>query len=343
MKTNPLIVILAAAIAFPTITIWAQSLNTGRSPTSMTLWPTGKMPGHGPTGVERELPSRGDNVLRITDINEPAITVFKAPGANKFTPAVIICPGGAYQILGYDKEGTEIAAWLNSIGITGVVLKYRVPNNMDGAFQDIQRAIRLVRHNAANWNSCGRFSSMGEFFDALRLIESIQIQYRFDDGYAPWIVTCQPNGDTDWHKIKAQLRALAERVPLEQRYMLSPDAVALLRWIQELRDDEIQAGLTPVLETHLGKTLSFKSEWDYRNTRIYLELLVAEINENTDYQLRALDWRDYPNNSTRILVRQKKTEIDDVVRAIQGLGLQRDKILTKEKVRQALDDLLGEK
>ena len=162
MKTNPLIVILAAAIAFPTITIWAQSLNTGRSPTSMTLWPTGKMPGHGPTGVERELPSRGDNVLRITDINEPAITVFKAPGANKSTPAVIICPGGAYQLLGYDKEGTEIAAWLNSIGITGVVLKYRVPNNMDGAFQDIQRAIRLVRHNAANWNiSPNRIGVMG--------------------------------------------------------------------------------------------------------------------------------------------------------------------------------------
>ena len=151
MKTNPLIVILAAAIAFPTISISAQSLNIERGPTSMTLWPTGKMPGHGPTGVERELPSRGDNVLRITDINEPVITVFEAPDANKSTPAVIICPGGGYQILGYDKEGTEIAAWLNSIGITGVVLKYRVPNNMDGAFQDSQRAIRLVRHNAANW------------------------------------------------------------------------------------------------------------------------------------------------------------------------------------------------
>ena len=97
-------------------------------------------------------PSRGDNVLRITDINEPTIAVFKAPGATKATPAVIICPGGAYQILGYDKEGTEIAAWLNSIGITGIVLKYRVPNNQEGAFQDIQRAIRLVKNHATQWN-----------------------------------------------------------------------------------------------------------------------------------------------------------------------------------------------
>ena len=46
----------------------------------------------------------------------------------------------------------EIATWLNSIGITGIVLKYRVPGNLDGAFQDIQRAIRIVRHNAAEWN-----------------------------------------------------------------------------------------------------------------------------------------------------------------------------------------------
>jgi acetyl esterase/lipase len=118
------------------------------------LWPTGKMPGHGPKegAVEHALPSRGDNVLRITDINEPTIAVFKAPGATKATPAVIISPGGAYGILCIDKEGTEIATWLNSIGITGVVLKYRVPNNQDGAFQDIQRAIRLVRENAAKWN-----------------------------------------------------------------------------------------------------------------------------------------------------------------------------------------------
>jgi acetyl esterase/lipase len=121
---------------------------------TMPLWPAGKMPGHGPKegAVEKALPSRGDNVLRITDIHEPSISVFKAPVTSHSTPAVIICPGGAYGILGIDKEGTEIAAWLNSIGITGIVLKYRVPNNQEGAFQDIQRAIRLVKTHAAQWN-----------------------------------------------------------------------------------------------------------------------------------------------------------------------------------------------
>jgi acetyl esterase/lipase len=89
-------------------------------------------------------------VIRLTDISDPAITVFKALNTDKPTPAVIICPGGAYSILAYNKEGTEVAAWLNSVGITAVVLKYRVPGNQDGAFQDIQRAMRIVRHRAAD-------------------------------------------------------------------------------------------------------------------------------------------------------------------------------------------------
>ena len=117
----------------------------------VTLWSKGTMPGQAATGPERAMPARGDNVLRLTDISEPSFTVYKV-AADKPTSAVIICPGGGYGILAYDKEGTEVAAWLNSLGITGIVLKYRVPKNQDGAFQDIQRAMWLVRHRATEWN-----------------------------------------------------------------------------------------------------------------------------------------------------------------------------------------------
>ncbi len=117
----------------------------------VTLWPKGAMPGASVAGPEKAQPDRGDNVLRLTDISEPSFTVYKADSA-KPTPAVIISPGGGYGGLAYNKEGTEVAAWLNSLGITGIVLKYRVPNNRDGAFDDLQRAIRLVRHRAAEWN-----------------------------------------------------------------------------------------------------------------------------------------------------------------------------------------------
>ena len=123
-----------------------------RQPVTVSLWPKDQMPGRRSDGPEREVPSRGDNVTRLTDITDPTISVYQAPGATKPTPAVIICPGGGYGILAYNKEGTEIATWFNSIGITGIVLKYRVPGNQDGAFQDIQRAMRLVRRRATDWN-----------------------------------------------------------------------------------------------------------------------------------------------------------------------------------------------
>ena len=67
-------------------------------------------------------------------------------------PAVLVFPGGGYRILAIDIEGTEVAEWLNSIGITAIVVKYRVPKNWESAFQDGQRAIRLVRHHAKEWN-----------------------------------------------------------------------------------------------------------------------------------------------------------------------------------------------
>ena len=130
----------------------AEKPSPSNLPTVVKLWPKDQMPGRALKGPEKELPSRGDNVIRITDINEPSIAVYKVANTSKPTPAVIVCPGGAYNILAYNKEGTEIATWLNSIGITGIVLKYRVPGNLDGAFQDIQRAIRIVRHNAVDWN-----------------------------------------------------------------------------------------------------------------------------------------------------------------------------------------------
>ena len=65
---------------------------------------------------------------------------------------MIVCPGGGYSYTVVDKEGSEIAAWLNSAGISALVLKYRTPNNREGALQDVQRALSLVRARASEWN-----------------------------------------------------------------------------------------------------------------------------------------------------------------------------------------------
>ncbi len=94
---------------------------------------------------------------RIRFVDRATLTVYPAPKNLANGCAVIICPGGGYNILAWPKEGLEVAEWFNSIGVTAFVLKYRVPRrNPDKIhwepMQDVQRAIRFVRHRAKQWN-----------------------------------------------------------------------------------------------------------------------------------------------------------------------------------------------
>ncbi len=111
-------------------------------------------PGLDHTQVEVTVPTR-----MITDITRPTITIHR-PATNLDTgTAMLICPGGGYWDLYWQLEGEEVAAWLNSVGVTGVILKYRVPRRPDEPkgeparrpLQDSQRALRLVRSKAAEW------------------------------------------------------------------------------------------------------------------------------------------------------------------------------------------------
>ncbi len=162
---------------------------------TLPLWPDGKMPGHGADQPEKEDPARGDNVQRITDVSQPTLNVMRAPGDGP-APAMIVCPGGAYGLLSYDLEGTEIGTWLNSLGITALVLKYRVPNNRDGAFQDVQRAVRLARLHGGDWkidpDKLGiiGFSAGGHL--AARLSTNFA-QSAYPDIDATDHLSCQPN------------------------------------------------------------------------------------------------------------------------------------------------------
>lgn len=120
---------------------------------TVDVWPEGKMPGQGAREPEAEVP-RNDGFHRITNVSRPTLAVF--PAAQKDStaaaPAFIVCPGGGYSYTVIDKEGTEIAAWLNASGFTALVLKYRTPNNRAGALQDVQRSISLARAHAAEWH-----------------------------------------------------------------------------------------------------------------------------------------------------------------------------------------------
>ncbi len=114
--------------------------------TVIDIWPAGHLGKDALSrGVEQE--SKGDNIIRLTDVEIPSMTVYRAEGAGP-VPAVLVLPGGGFSILAMDLEGTEIAEWLNSRGITAAVLKYRVPKNPEGAFADAQRGMSLLRHQA---------------------------------------------------------------------------------------------------------------------------------------------------------------------------------------------------
>ena len=120
---------------------------------TVDVWPKDAMPGRGATEPEITMPAKPDGFHRVTNISNPTLTFFRATRSdNKPAPAIIVCPGGGYSYVVVDMEGSEIAAWLNSVGISALVLKYRAPQNREGALQDIQRALRLTRDHAAEWN-----------------------------------------------------------------------------------------------------------------------------------------------------------------------------------------------
>ena len=97
----------------------------------------------------------GRPVIRLGNVSVPTITIYE-PKKGNTGAAVVVFPGGGYQILAIDLEGTEVCKWLNSIGVNCILLKYRVPDSgpyprSAAALQDAQRAIGLVRLHATEW------------------------------------------------------------------------------------------------------------------------------------------------------------------------------------------------
>jgi acetyl esterase/lipase len=128
------------------------------------------LPGNPPAEPEKvEKRMRGDvpDTL-LKDVRWPTITVYLPEKSKANGTAIVICPGGGYGALAIDKEGHDVARWLNSVGVAGVVLKYRMPKPADHADtipypqQDAREAIRVVRPRAAEWNlDAGRIGIMG--------------------------------------------------------------------------------------------------------------------------------------------------------------------------------------
>lgn len=152
-RTRLLIVFALAALA-PLLARSADPLPV------LDVWPKGAPGEKGDIGEEKATPAKGrDAITSITNVSKPTLTVYRPSKEKNTGVAVVIAPGGGYNVLAWEHEGTMVGEWLQSIGVTGVLLKYRVPRRADapkgeppvGALQDAQRAISITRSRAKEW------------------------------------------------------------------------------------------------------------------------------------------------------------------------------------------------
>lgn len=157
-----LLALAALIAAAPALLAQSPAWQPAPGHITLHLWPNGA-PGEPPhpapevnTTTAKDNLVAGRTVIRLGNVSDPTLTLYKPKGRNTHT-AVLVFPGGGYQILAIDLEGTEVCHWLNSLGVNCVLVKYRVPNSgpypkSAAALQDAQRAMGLVRLHARAWH-----------------------------------------------------------------------------------------------------------------------------------------------------------------------------------------------
>jgi len=166
---------LLILIAFATMIFPIQAQNM-----TLPLWN-----GNPPLQKEMDLKEKvvSEGIVRIGNVQTPTIEVYLPAKQIATGQAVVIFPGGGYSILAYDWEGTDFAKWLNSQGIAGIVVKYRLPKSAsltdpkEVPLMDAQRAIRLVRQNASDWNIAPSKVGVMGFSAGGHLASTLSTQY----------------------------------------------------------------------------------------------------------------------------------------------------------------------
>lgn len=114
---------------------------------SVYLWP-GVVPNETKPKSPPVSTTLDDGTIRIVEVTDPFVAVFAPQSSVKNGKGILVCPGGGYVRLAIHKEGYAVAEWLTKLGYTVFVLHYRVPNKRDGALQDFQRSLKLIRQNS---------------------------------------------------------------------------------------------------------------------------------------------------------------------------------------------------
>lgn len=177
------------------------------------------------------------------------------------------------------------------------------------------------------------------FFQSIMLSGSLSLGYDFRPAASSWTVSLKPK--VDWPSVVKAIEEEASRPTLQQLFGLGDEAARLLSWIEGLPEEEKLLGtLTPRIEDAVERSIGIECPWSADNFAVYLQLLIEEINQRTDYQLSLQPWREYTTIKSRIRIKRKPVALEVVLNQIQALAAARETKFDRVSARETIEKLL---
>jgi hypothetical protein len=186
-----------------------------------------------------------------------------------------------------------------------------------------------------------RGDTMARFFDAVTLNKSVKRFYDFRDRAPCWSVTLLP--ERAWETSVEAIRQELAQPSLEERFGLSAEAAKLLAWIEKLPSEQMLGCYSPVVEDARQRWIGISSPWEDANFAAYLQMLLDEINEKTEYNLKVQSWHHYSSTKSRIRVDRKRPVMDDVIKQLQWNAWRQGVSLDPVRIQQILEQLVAGK
>jgi hypothetical protein len=179
---------------------------------------------------------------------------------------------------------------------------------------------------------------LAEFFGKLTF-NAIERAYDVRDEEPVWHFTLRPV--KTWEETLAAIETEEKQPSLESRYGLTAEAARLLGWIRELPPDRLEKGWTPSVEDCDDKEIGLELPGGDEAFPFHLQVLIDEISERTAYRITSFASREYSGRKTRLKLTEKPSDLDAIVRQIQWLALQRNKLLNAERAKAAVETLIA--
>jgi hypothetical protein len=184
-----------------------------------------------------------------------------------------------------------------------------------------------------------RGDHLAEFFHDLPLNETLTIAFDFREDATSWHFAVCPK--PDWTHVLNAIREEMSRPSLSEQYGLSGDAAKLLSWVQSLPRKRFTGKWTPIVDDACDRWIGIKCPWSDENVSAYLQMLLDEINERTEYDLTLQPWIDCGRTKSRIRVARKHSDIEDLIKQVQLLALRNGSAPAATDVRQYLKQLIS--